>query len=79
MWRDDIWIATRGEIAAHVLKAIGNWKPAPTSSRGARFTRLKSGRGGTACVAILRDAMLRTAPQDEATKVGLAPLRKIVE
>jgi len=23
MWRDDIWIATRGEIAAHVLKAIG--------------------------------------------------------
>jgi hypothetical protein len=24
MWRDDIWIATRGEIAAHVLKATGN-------------------------------------------------------
>jgi peptidoglycan/xylan/chitin deacetylase (PgdA/CDA1 family) len=23
MWRDDVWIATRGEIAAHVLKAIG--------------------------------------------------------
>jgi hypothetical protein len=23
MWRDDIWIATRGEIAGHVLKALG--------------------------------------------------------
>ncbi len=23
MWRDDVWIATRGEIAAHVLKSIG--------------------------------------------------------
>jgi peptidoglycan/xylan/chitin deacetylase (PgdA/CDA1 family) len=22
MWRDDVWIATRGEIAAHVLKGI---------------------------------------------------------
>ena len=23
MWRDDVWIATRGDIAAHVLKTIG--------------------------------------------------------
>lgn len=23
MWRDDVWIATRGDIAAHVLKSLG--------------------------------------------------------